>query len=348
MISVSIIIPIYNVASYIDRCLESIIIQECDDVRIECILVNDCTPDESMKVVNRKLSNYSGNISFIILNHSYNQGLSIARNTGLKAANNEFVLFVDSDDRLQPNAVHYLIEDLTDNNIDVVMGNTYICNRGSMAMSFKGDEPMLIDNEDEKGLRMLLSRALFHTAWNKLVRRELLINNLISFEKGIIEEDFLWSYLVFYHAKRILVKPKITYYYENNPMSLTNTSNQNISWIINSRVNICSQIMNRPTKYSQLECNMYIFYILIRAFNLLEQSRSQESCIFEELYKTRNIFLRRVIKGGFFIQFIFFLTSVKPFYYINLCKWYRRYYNKIADFVLAISRLFIRRHFVQS
>lgn len=348
MTSVSIIIPIYNVASYIDRCLESIFLQECDDVRIECILVNDCTPDESMKLVARKLSNYSGNISFTIINHSINQGLSIARNTGLKAANNEFVLFVDSDDRLQPNAIHYLIGDLTDNLIDVIMGNTYICNRGAMTMSFKDDEPMLIDNEHEKGLRMLLSRDLFHTAWNKLIRRELLINNLIMFEDGIIEEDFLWSFLIFYHAKRILVKPQITYYYENNPMSLTNTSNQNISWIINSRVIICSQIMNRPTRYSQLECNMYIFYILIRAYNLFEQNRSHVSCLSEELYKTRNLFLRRVIRDGFFVQFVFFLTSVKPFYYINLCKWYRRYYNNIADSVLAISRLFIKRHYVHS
>lgn len=345
MTSVSIIIPIYNVASYIDRCLESIFLQECDDVRIECILVNDCTPDDSMNLVNRKLSNYSGNISFTIINHPINQGLSVARNTGLKASNNEFVFFVDSDDRLLPNAVHYLIGDVIDNELDVVMGNTFICNRGSVAMSFKDEEPILIDNEHEKGLRMLLSLDLFHTAWNKILRREMLINNLIKFEDGIIEEDFLWSYMVFYHAKRILVKPKITYYYENNPMSLSNTSNQNISWIINSRIIICSQIMNRPTRYSQLECNMYIFYILIRAFNLFEESRSQVSCLYKDLYKTRNLLLRRVANDGFFIQFVFFLTSVKPFYYIYNIRLYRKYYNKIAASVLALNRLFIWRHY---
>lgn len=342
MISVSIIVPIYNVACYIDRCLESILLQECDDVQIECILVNDCTQDESMEYVEKKLLNYSGNISFIIVNHSENQGLSVARNTGLKVASNEFVLFVDSDDRLQLHAIQYLAENLTDDRIDIVIGNSFLSNRGTVAHFLKEKEPFFIDNGDEEGLRMLLSFKLFHTAWNKMVRRELLTSNKIMFEKGIIDEDFLWSYLVFLHAKCILVKPDVTYIYENNPQSITNSFNQNVLWIIKSRITICSHIMNNPSKNSQLECNMYIFYILIRAIDLLERNKCQASCVSGQLYRIRNLFLKRVVKNGYLIQFAFFLTSVKPFYYINQCKWFRRYFNKIADSILAYSRLFKR------
>lgn len=346
MTSVSIIIPIYNVASYIDRCLDSILLQECDDVQIECILVNDCTPDESMTMVDAKLKKYCGNISFKIINHSDNQGLSKARNTGLKAANNEFVLFVDSDDRIQPQAIQYLTEGLDDDRIDVVIGNTFVCNRNAIANSLKVNEPLLIDNEDEKGLRMLLLQDLFHTAWNKLIRREFLINNQILFENGLIDEDFLWSYLVFLHAKYIFVKPDVTYIYENNPMSITNTSSRKINWMIESRIIICSHIMDNSTKYSQLECNMYVFYILIRAINLFEQNVSHVSNLRNGLHQVRNRFLKRVTKDGYLIQFMFFLTSVKPFYYICTIRWYRRYYNKIASTILTLNRLFMWRRYM--
>lgn len=346
MTSVSIIIPIYNVASYIDRCIDSILLQDCDDVQIECILVNDCTPDESMTIVNEKLKNYCGNISFVLVNHFENQGLSVARNTGLKVAKSEFVLFVDSDDRLMPHAVKYLIGEVNDDKVDVVMGNSFVCNRETVANSLKNEIPLLIDNKDEKGLRMLLSQDLFHTAWNKIIRREFLINHHILFEKGLVEEDFLWSYLVFLYARKIIVKPNVTYIYENNPMSITNTQNQKNSLTIESRIIICSHIMNTPTKYSKLECNMYIFYILLRAVNLFEHNKSQVAYLWDDLHKVRNRFIKGVIRDGYLIQFLFFLTSVKPFYYICTIRWYRRYYNKIASMVLTFSRLFIWRRYM--
>ena len=102
--TISIIVPIYNVEKYIGRCLDSIFVQEYNGVDIECILVNDCTPDNSMDIVAKKLEFYHGKIIFKIKNLDKNGGLCMARNAGVEIAKGEYVLFVDSDDRLLPDS----------------------------------------------------------------------------------------------------------------------------------------------------------------------------------------------------------------------------------------------------
>ena len=86
MYRVSIIIPVYNVQKHIGRCLESIFAQECSNAEIECIIVDDCSQDDSMEIVAQKLNNYLGSIRFVIKRHSVNCGHCTARNTGLKDA----------------------------------------------------------------------------------------------------------------------------------------------------------------------------------------------------------------------------------------------------------------------
>ena len=92
MVNVSIIIPVYNVEQYIESCLYSVINQTYKGT-LECIIVNDCTPDQSMEVVNRLLSVYQGNILFKIINHQENKGLSAARNSGVKIAKGDYLYF---------------------------------------------------------------------------------------------------------------------------------------------------------------------------------------------------------------------------------------------------------------
>jgi len=72
----TIIVPIYKVESYIQRCLESVIAQEKDGLRIECLLIDDCSPDKNMEVVQTVLDGYHGTISFTVLRHEHNRGLS--------------------------------------------------------------------------------------------------------------------------------------------------------------------------------------------------------------------------------------------------------------------------------
>ena len=241
----SIIIPIYGVEKYIEECLDSIISQECEGIDLECILIDDCTPDNSMTVVSKKLQEYHGGINFIIKHHDINRGHCAARNTGLKYASGDYVLFVDSDDILAPKALQSLYEELNKTNVcevDVIMGNAYDRMDKRCIMDFDDDTSFLIENNKEEALRKLLSRELFHTSWNKLVKKTMLIRDKIYFEEGIINEDLLWSYLVFLHAKSVLIVPKVTYIYaKDNPTNITNTSEERITHIIRSRTISCKK-----------------------------------------------------------------------------------------------------------
>ncbi len=340
---ISIVVPVYKVQDYIERCLDSIMAQESGNYHLECVLVNDCTPDRSMDIIDCKLRNYFGNIVFIVVNHENNKGLSASRNTGLQNASGDYVLFVDSDDRLENSALTNLVKGLDDTNcksmVDVVMGNTFICKNKDLAMHFDNDSPFFIDNSREQALQSLLRRKLFHTAWNKLVRRDLLIKNNIAFEEGIIDEDLLWSYYLFLNANSVMIIPTVTYIYEDNPGSIMNTSSDRISLIIQSRIVSCSKIITSPPKFSILEYNMYIFYIMVRAVDLFERNKKSVKHLEVHLCQLRNRFLIRVLKEGNLVQFLFFATSIKPLYYIYKIRWYRRYYDKIAEKVLNLSLL---------
>lgn len=341
MCLISLIIPIYNVQDYIGRCLDSIFLQRYNNVQLECILVNDCSQDNSMYIVHKKLNDYSGDIKFITIDHQKNWGLCVARNTGLDNASGDYVLFVDSDDRLKPDAISSFLNaiEAVNGDVDVVVGNSYVSKNDKLAMEFANDSSFILDNKNEEALHCLLKREIFHTAWNKLVKRNFLHKYKIYFEKGIIDEDLLWSYYVFLYSSRVLVMPKVTYVYEDNPGSIMNTASRKISLIVHSRIIICRQILDTPPKYIVPEYYTYIFYIFIRAINLYElYAESIGNSWEKELVLIRNRLLKSVLKDKYLFLILFFLISYKPFYYITKYGWFRRYYDGIVKIVLKLSR----------
>ena len=227
-------------------------------------------------------------------------------------------------------AVEALREADASSSIDVVLGNTYICKNEAPAMKFCSEEPVFVDNEKEDGLRKLMRRELYHTAWNKLVKRELLLMNHIQFENGIVDEDLLWSYFVFLNARNILVIPMITYIYENNPGSIVNTTTEKLSLVVNSRMIICNKIMDSPPKELCREYYIYIFFILIRAIDLYESNADVLHSLKYNLFSVRNRLLNNVWKNSNYLLIPFFLISIKPFYYITKLRLFRRYYDRIA------------------
>lgn len=103
---ISIIIPVYNVAPYIEKCLETVISQSYEN--LEIILVDDCGSDNSMDIVRDFCSSHIGN--FVLLNHERNRGLSVARNTGVKHAKGDYLFFLDSDDELPKDAIRNFVQ----------------------------------------------------------------------------------------------------------------------------------------------------------------------------------------------------------------------------------------------
>ncbi len=331
MLKLSIIIPIYGVEKYIGKCLDSIFSQEYEGVDIECIIINDCTPDNSMEVVAGKLQNYHGGINFIVKHHDVNRGHCAARNTGLKYASGDYILFVDSDDFLAPKAVQCFYEELNKVNtkdVDVIMGNAIENNRS--LMNFDNKTPLLIDNTKEKALRKLLSREIFHNSWNKLIKKTMFTNHNLYFEEGIINEDLLWSFLLFLHAKNVLIIPNVTYIYRwNNPTNITNTSEERTAQIIKSRTLSCKKILDNPPKYPWPEYYTYAFYVLSRGIDMLENNAGTGN-FRDAIYNQRSRLLKEVKSKRYYWLYLFFLTSVKPFFYITKLSFYRRHFVKIS------------------
>ena len=221
---VSIIIPVYNVAPYIKRCLQSVVDQTYTD--LECILVDDCGSDNSVEVAKEFIKDYSGNITFSFLSHDRNRGQSAARNTALKYATGEYVFFLDSDDAIPPESIETLWAIAVRHpDADFIQGNLldeagYINKYG-----WKSTLPDYCNTHDE--LEHYMLSVVVYSAWNKLIKATFLKKHGLYFPEGIIHEDLYWTFFVAKHAKAVGFVNKGTYiYFINDNSTITNVSSQ--------------------------------------------------------------------------------------------------------------------------
>ena len=103
MKEITVVMPVYKVEKYVSECLDSIINQTFDC--FECIIIDDCSPDNSMRLIEEKLAGYKGNISFRIVRNERNEGVSAARNKGIELSRGGYLFFIDSDDMLYENCL---------------------------------------------------------------------------------------------------------------------------------------------------------------------------------------------------------------------------------------------------
>ena len=219
MPKVSIIIPVYNVSDYIERCIRSVINQTYQD--IECVIVNDCTPDDSIKKCEKLLEKYNGPIQFVLLNHEKNRGLSAARNTGTAKSSGEYIYYLDSDDDITSDCISCLLEIVgDDSSIDMVQGN-YVEYRGDRQdIYYKGKMPPSIIGNEMVCDYMHKGKGLAVTAWNKLIRHSFLTQHNISFKEGLIHEDELWMFFMKKYLQNVRLTPQVTYHYYVRPNSI--------------------------------------------------------------------------------------------------------------------------------
>lgn len=222
---ISIIIPVYNVEQYIEECLMSVTNQTMTE-GIECIIVDDCGPDNSAAIAKRFVDSYQGDIRFTFIQREKNGGLSAARNTGIKAATGEYVYFLDSDDYLVPSAIETLIS-IADRNGGVdLLPALYITNAGHHMNQFGGHSfPEFSDNQKIIKCALLDYDRIPVTAANRLIRRQLIIDNALWFKEGIIHEDNYWTFFLAKHVKRMAFCPRKLYFYRETPGSITKSKN---------------------------------------------------------------------------------------------------------------------------
>lgn len=224
MSKISIIIPIYNSAEYITRCLDSIVNQTYKNLEIIC--VNDGSTDESLKI----LKKYKNKDNRIIIIDKKNEGVSAARNDGIKKSTGQYITFIDADDWIELDAIETLYNTLKEKNVDVVRGNYYRNftedkNDYTSNLYNLGNKLFLTSNKDFGNLVIdkLLNGFLPCYIWLLLIKKEAISN--ISFKKDIkIMEDTIFYNELMNNINSIYFLDKPLYHYYCNQSSCTKSS----------------------------------------------------------------------------------------------------------------------------
>ncbi|SOD81222.1 glycosyltransferase [Spirosoma fluviale] len=215
----SIIIPVYNVENYILKCLESVLNQA--DETIEVICINDGSPDSSRQIISEYIIKYK-NVKCI---DRINGGLSAARNTGIFAAQGEYIVFLDSDDWLEGNVLSELYRQAKCNDLDVLIGNTQWIYLDFIKKSKKLSAeivPETINGED--ALTKLMDSGVYEPmAYNYIVRRSFLLKNSLLFKEGLLFEDELWAPQLLLQAKHVKGSHLIHYNYYQRQNTIMNS-----------------------------------------------------------------------------------------------------------------------------
>lgn len=214
---ISIVVPVYNVEKYLNRCLDSIVKQSFKD--IEIILVNDGSTDDSGNIIESYL--FDERIKYIYQN---NKGLSEARNTGINIASGDYVLFLDSDDSLEPNTCYKLSQVIIEFEVDIVTFGRYLIKDSVEKIrdsAYWGNN--LLDGK-EYLVQAKLNNRFSASACNKLYKLSFLRHRGLSFKSGIVYEDLLFNFQCMIQGARVYVLNELLYnYYIGRNGSIINT-----------------------------------------------------------------------------------------------------------------------------
>lgn len=221
-IILSIIVPIYNVEQYLRKCVDSLLHQDISDYEI--ILVDDGSPDGCPAICD----SYAAEHVNIRVVHRDNGGLSAARNSGIEVAKGEYVMFVDSDDYIEPNVLKGLLAQVERDNLDVLRYRLqYVNPQYEVYNPYKSD-PFKGNNYSEEptdGVSFLNSRmSTACYAWAFILKRELLKGCI--FTPGIYFEDTDWTPRMLCRAKRVASTQTVVYNYLVREGSITNAVNR--------------------------------------------------------------------------------------------------------------------------
>lgn len=183
---ISVLIPVYKVEKYVERCLLSVLNQTMQE-GVEVIIVNDCTPDRSMEIVQKVLDTHVKKNGMIvrIIEHDRNRGLAAARNTLMNHAKGEYILHMDSDDYVDTDMLAKMYSKATDTGADIVMIDVlkeYLTKKRMRKAPY---------HREKSDILASIIRGKNSYVWNKLVRRLLYMENGITWAEGMdMSEDY--------------------------------------------------------------------------------------------------------------------------------------------------------------
>lgn len=207
-IAISVIVPVYNVEKYVGRCIHSIMNQTYTE-NVECIIVDDCAQDSSMRIIEELVSDYKGNICFKLYYHKNNQGITVTRNTGLSVSTGDYIIYIDSDDYCEPDMLEKMYAKAVVENADIVIADYW-----ETYLNKEIYKQQIIPQKKSEYPNALLRGTMVPAVWNKLIRREVFIEKKLNFFEGIdMGEDTVLMHRLFFYVHKVVHLPMAFVHY---------------------------------------------------------------------------------------------------------------------------------------
>ena len=234
--SLSIVLPVFNVEKYLERCIKSILEGTYKD--LELVIVNDGTKDDSENIIIRYLEKYN-NITYIV---KENGGLSHARNVGYTYAKGEYIAFFDSDDYIEKDMYEKLMAKVKDYNYDIVVCDLYMEYEQTGKKIYVGSNVEkeykdVEEDNNEINIRKEIMENIYIAVHNKIYKKELIektFENGMPFVNGMYYEDIVYTYSILQNTRSISFVKEPLYYYVQRTSSISNNYDKKLYDIITS------------------------------------------------------------------------------------------------------------------
>ena len=314
---ITVIVPVYKVEPYLQKCVDSIINQTYTN--LEMILIDDGSPDRCPTICDE----YAQKDNRIKVIHQDNSGLAQVRNVGIDNAQGEYITFIDSDDFVVPNYVELLYKGLDKFNAEMSIAS--LCIYRDVAKFEKSTEPDdFFEISKEKCIEQYTSIKTnpFISAWNKLYKRELFSS--IRYPNGKLYEDAFTTYKLIDKAKKIVFTPSKLYFYRINPQSILGQSFNEKHYEMVEAFRSGFEFFNQKRDYEA--ASMFVPPLLMRciycwwgAKTILKDKKTATKILNDYRNNCRNLKYGKQLTLLWYI--IFKLISLCPWLYI----WYRKF-----------------------
>ena len=313
---ISIIIPMYNVAQYISKCIESVYSQNMAISDFEVILIDDESPDDSL-VIAKKLTSDKENVTII---SQKNKGLGGARNTGIEAAKGEYIVFLDSDDLFLPGGITKILALAQEKKLDVLeFGAQGVNENGEIIYTISKTSNNLVYS----GVEYYNKIRYMDSACNKLYGRNFLNTHNLRFIEKIYIEDYEFNTRVFNLAQRVMATSILVSSFLQTPNSITRNSSPEKKEKMKQDIIQVIKIINEQRKEvfveNKLFFNQRLSYLTATLFYQLIKNKAS----YQEFVSLKNQMIRDNI---FFVDYsifdkkknLFRLLFLKNFYLLRL------------------------------
>ena len=338
MTNISIIITAYNAEKSIGRCLKSIVVQENADMQMECIVIDDCSTDDTLNQMRNFVHAYSGAIRFRMLRHKVHKGVSASRNTGIQQAQGDYLMFVDAVDQLMPGAMDLYTGTLMRYwDTEVIIGNMFHSTQGRGLIT-NITSPMVFRGESNLICHEMILHHLYLFSLNKLVRRDLIIGYQVFFNEALSFPDLLWNYELFSHVTSMVLLPDITYSYESRPVGAIGVAERQANALLSSYSVTCDKILDQTPRPESTENDFYVdhqlfvYGILMSAVDV-QSEYNINSQVKRELGRAKSRLVSQTRNDNKRRLSTFFMTGNSPFGGIQKLPIYKHCLQRTSEIV---------------